>query len=37
MEGSKRYMRVTKMKGCSCTRDWLPYEIKDTGLSLVSA
>ena len=34
MEGTKRFMRMTKMKGVSCPRDWLEYEIGDKGLAL---
>jgi circadian clock protein KaiC len=36
MEGPKRYMRITKMKGISCSHDWLEYEIEDSGLSMVA-
>jgi circadian clock protein KaiC len=34
MEGPKRYMRVSKMRGSSCSHDWLEYTIEDSGLSL---
>jgi len=34
MEGTKRFMRITKMKSISCTRDWIEYEISDAGLDL---
>jgi KaiC/GvpD/RAD55 family RecA-like ATPase len=34
MEGPKRYMRITKMRGVSCPRDWLGYEIEDAGLEI---
>ena len=36
MEGPKRYMRITKMKGISCSRDWMEYEIEDSGLDMGS-
>ncbi len=34
MEGPKRYMRISKMRGTSCSHDWLEYSIEDSGLSL---
>ncbi len=34
MEGSKRFMRITKMKSISCPRDWMEYTIQDSGLSI---
>jgi KaiC/GvpD/RAD55 family RecA-like ATPase len=34
MEGSKRFMRITKMRSVSCSRDWLEYSIKEKGLSI---
>jgi KaiC/GvpD/RAD55 family RecA-like ATPase len=37
MDGPKRFMRVTKMRGSSCTRDWLEYSIKDNGLDVKAA
>lgn len=32
MEGPKRSMRITKMRGVSVLRDWMGYEITDAGL-----
>ncbi len=37
MEGPKRFMRVTKMRGTSCSRDWLEYDIAEAGLEMKAA
>ncbi len=34
MEGPKRYMRISKMRGSSCSHDWIEYSIEDSGLSV---
>jgi KaiC/GvpD/RAD55 family RecA-like ATPase len=36
MEGPKRYLRISKMRGSSCSHDWLEYNIEDSGLSMVA-
>ena len=36
MEGPKRYMRMSKMKGSSCSHDWIEYRIENKGLSIVA-
>jgi KaiC/GvpD/RAD55 family RecA-like ATPase len=36
MEGPKRYMRMSKMRGTSCSHDWLEYRIEDAGLSMIA-
>lgn len=36
MEGPKRYMKISKMRGASCSRDWIEYNIGDSGLSMVA-
>ncbi len=33
-EGNKKMLRVSKMKGISCTRDWMDYDIKESGLEI---
>ena len=37
MDGPKRFMRITKMRGSSMSRDWMEYDIKDSGLALKPA
>ena len=37
MEGPKRFMRITKMRGSSVPRDWLEYDITDHGLAMKPA
>lgn len=34
IEGNKRLFQISKMKGVSCTRDWLEFTIGKDGLSL---
>jgi KaiC/GvpD/RAD55 family RecA-like ATPase len=34
MEGPKRFMRITKMRGSSVTRDWLEYALIEKGLQI---
>jgi circadian clock protein KaiC len=34
MDGPKRFMRITKMRGTSVGRDWMEYEIMDPGLEM---
>jgi KaiC/GvpD/RAD55 family RecA-like ATPase len=35
LDGNKRFMRVSKMKGTSVSRDWLEFKINGSGISLV--